>query len=229
MSDTKNRHQKLFYHGAAYGMLAVLEFPEGMFQDDNPPFCVGNMLGQLCDRIYDAFLCPRYRAAVHLPVMKGGRAETVKFTVDVDVPKMRDADGMDRREAWEIPMGEYTDGTVKLSDYTGPVTWRSETWEKICIMLAPLDDAAAAPDQPGPEKGRGIKTSSADMDVSASYPAAYDEICAIVARNRISREDVEMDLDTRSNYPGEFYCLSLMGFSSEDLRAWLDRTAGPQA
>lgn len=48
-----------------------------------------------------------------------------------------------------------------------------------------------------------------------------NEIDAVVARRRISIEDIEMDLDTRDNYPGEFYVMSLMEYSSEDLRSYL--------
>lgn len=48
-----------------------------------------------------------------------------------------------------------------------------------------------------------------------------DEIDAIVIRHKISIEDIEMDLDTRDNYPGEFYVMSLMAFSSEQLREYL--------
>lgn len=51
------------------------------------------------------------------------------------------------------------------------------------------------------------------------------EIDETVARYGISREDVEMDVDTRDNYPGEFYCMPLMGFGTESLRAWLEETA----
>lgn len=48
-----------------------------------------------------------------------------------------------------------------------------------------------------------------------------NEIDAVVSRRRISIEDIEMDLDTRSNYPGEFYVMSLMEFSDADLRSYL--------
>lgn len=51
------------------------------------------------------------------------------------------------------------------------------------------------------------------------------EIDETVARYGISREDVEMDVDTRDNYPGEFYCMPLMGFGTESLKAWLEETA----
>lgn len=48
-----------------------------------------------------------------------------------------------------------------------------------------------------------------------------NEIDAVVSRRRISIEDIEMDLDTRSNYPGEFYVMPLMEFSDADLRSYL--------
>lgn len=48
-----------------------------------------------------------------------------------------------------------------------------------------------------------------------------NEIDAIVLRRHISIEDIEMDLDTRDNYPGEFYVMSLMEFSDADLRSYL--------
>ena len=48
-----------------------------------------------------------------------------------------------------------------------------------------------------------------------------DEIDAVVRRHRIKLDDIEMDLDTRDNYPGEFYVMPLMEFSSEDLRSYL--------
>ena len=51
------------------------------------------------------------------------------------------------------------------------------------------------------------------------------EIDAIVAKGRITREDIEMDLDTRENYPGEFYVLALMHISTDGLRKWLEATA----
>ena len=48
-----------------------------------------------------------------------------------------------------------------------------------------------------------------------------DEIDAAVRRHHIKLDDIETDLDTRDNYPGEFYVMPLMEFSSEDLRSYL--------
>ncbi len=58
---------------------------------------------------------------------------------------------------------------------------------------------------------------------------AIDEIEAVVTRNRISIDDIQIDLDTRDNYPGEFYVLPLMVYSAEQLReylAWRARMPG---
>lgn len=51
------------------------------------------------------------------------------------------------------------------------------------------------------------------------------EIEQTVKQYGISREDIEMDLDTRENYPGEFYVMPLMGFGTESLRLYLEETA----
>ena len=48
-----------------------------------------------------------------------------------------------------------------------------------------------------------------------------DEIDAVVRRGKIPISDIELDLDTRDNYPGEFYVMPLMEFSSEQLREYL--------
>lgn len=56
-------------------------------------------------------------------------------------------------------------------------------------------------------------------------PDVRREIEETTARYRISREDVEMDLDTRDNYPGEFYVMALAHIGYNDLRAWLEETA----
>lgn len=48
-----------------------------------------------------------------------------------------------------------------------------------------------------------------------------ETIDAIVTRRRIPVSDIELDLDTRENYPGEFYVMALMEFSTEKLREYL--------
>lgn len=52
-------------------------------------------------------------------------------------------------------------------------------------------------------------------------PDTKKEIDDTVRMYLISKEDIEMDLDTRDNYPGEFLLLPLMHVASADLRAWL--------
>lgn len=56
-------------------------------------------------------------------------------------------------------------------------------------------------------------------------PSIKKEIDDIVEKHGISREDVEMDLDTRDNYPGEFYVMALAHIKRDDIYAWLEETA----
>lgn len=51
------------------------------------------------------------------------------------------------------------------------------------------------------------------------------EIEDTMRRYNVTREDLEMDLDTRENYPGEFYSMPLMQFGTEDLRRYMEATA----
>lgn len=48
------------------------------------------------------------------------------------------------------------------------------------------------------------------------------EIDAIVRSNHITREDIEMDLDTRENYPGEFYLMPLAHVATDELREYCE-------
>lgn len=201
----ENKTQNLFHHGTDYGMLARLEYPAGMFGPKDATFCIRNMLGQLCERIYDAFEPGRpYIATVSLPVRRAGQTEDVKFDLRVDVPKMREAKDMPDTEDWEVPADQYTDGTLTLESWLGPMSWRIEDWPSISLMLK------AAPDD------------NAAMPVHDATPTNAT-VGDVIRKYGIKRDVVEMELDTRENYPGEFYCMSLMEFSSEDIRDWLER------
>lgn len=203
MPETKK--QNLLYRGAEYGMLSKLEYPARMFGNKDATFCIRNMLGQLCDRLYDAFAIKTpHKLTVSLPVYRAGKTETVKFDLRADICGMRDAKDMPDGDDWEIPDSEYTDGTVTLESWLGPMSWRSEFWDQITLSLRPME---AAKDEP---------------PVSDQTPsnATVDDV---VRKYGIKRETVEMELDTRENYPGEFYCMSLMVFSNDDIRDWLER------
>ena len=49
-----------------------------------------------------------------------------------------------------------------------------------------------------------------------------NEIDAIVRGCRITKDAIGLDLDTRENYPGEFYLLQLMHIPTQDLRDYYD-------
>ncbi len=53
-------------------------------------------------------------------------------------------------------------------------------------------------------------------------PKTKSEIDAMVKSYQISRSDLELDLNTRHDSPGEFYLLPLMQFSTGDLGIYLE-------
>lgn len=64
-----------------------------------------------------------------------------------------------------------------------------------------------------------IKTEGVRVDMD---PKTKSEIDAMVKSYQISRSDLELDLNTRHDSPGEFYLLPLMQFSTGDLEIYLE-------
>lgn len=60
-------------------------------------------------------------------------------------------------------------------------------------------------------------------------PKTKSEIDAMVKSYQISRSDLEIDISTRRDCPGEFYLLPLMQFSTGDLEAYLASLDSPEA
>lgn len=206
MPDHKT--QKLFYHGTTYGMLAKLEYPANIFNGKDATFAIGNMLGQLHERIYDAFTPKKpYRASITLPVYCRGKLTNINFDVRVDVPEMQASEILDGiQDETALPDSRFTDGTITLEAWMGPMQWRYESWSDICLRMLPAKDyggISALPDT-------GLIPKNATVD-------------DVIRKYGIKRETVEMEMDTRENCPGEFYCMSLMEFSNDDIRDWLER------
>ncbi len=52
-------------------------------------------------------------------------------------------------------------------------------------------------------------------------PKTKTEIQDAMKLHRFTLEDIETDIDTRDNYPGEFYLMSLMHVATDDLRQFV--------
>lgn len=126
------------YHGLDRSFRAVLLAPDGIFPDEEAPFCVRNLIGQFLERMDDAFSMPRCIASFHVPVISKGKQHTVHMDLEYQVV-FRGRHVYDEADDASIGIGGYADGVVKITKYTGPVRWRREDWSKATMAASGLD------------------------------------------------------------------------------------------
>lgn len=125
------------YHGLERACRAVVRAPDGMFPGENLPFCFTMLLGQFLERMDDTFAMPAMTASFHVPVTARGKTEIVHVELASDVD-LKDKDLYD--DAGDAAgIEDYKDGTVRITKYAGPLSWRSEDWSKATVAAAGMD------------------------------------------------------------------------------------------
>lgn len=129
-----NRY-RLPYHGPYNDFLAVLETGSdtGKRFGEEVPFCVRVLIGRLIENACMGFGITHANAKLSIPVTALEKLEQVNLEIEFDV-RLHDADAY-RETADGYPIETYTDGTVTILEYEGPIKWRREYWQSAEVQL----------------------------------------------------------------------------------------------